>query len=88
MEKDKIHFIYGEKVTDLNVLKSEYFSQFSITEHPSLANDESVIMKLMDAYESNKEVLNKIKDADVCDSFEQGYNNALEYVFKLFKIRY
>ena len=53
------------------------------------------IAKLKDAYESNKEELNYIKDyieeygmtgdglTDATESFEQGYNNALEFVFRI-----
>lgn len=88
MGKNKTHFIYGEEVTDLNSFKNEHFFKFSTTEYPSLVDNELVMMKLMNAYDINKKILNKIKDEDVCDSFEQGYNNALEYVFELFKIRF
>ena len=53
------------------------------------------IAKLKDAYESNKEELKYIEDyirkwgatddglTDATESFEQGYNNALEFVFRV-----
>ena len=53
------------------------------------------IAKLKDAYEGNKEELKYIEDyirergatddglMDATESFEQGYNNALEFVFKV-----
>lgn len=53
------------------------------------------IAKLKDAYESNKEELKYVEDyikkwgatddglTDVTESFEQGYNNALEFVFRV-----
>lgn len=58
------------------------------------------IVKLKDAYEGNKENLRQvrkdIKDygrldngvSDVEDTFEMGYNNALEYVFSILGIEY
>ena len=53
------------------------------------------ITKLKDAYESNKEELKYVEDyikkwgatddglTDATESFEQGYNNALEFVFRV-----
>ena len=53
------------------------------------------IAKLKDAYESNKEELKYVEDhirkwgatddglTDATESFEQGYNNALEFVFRV-----
>lgn len=53
------------------------------------------IANLKDAYESNKEELKHIEEhieeygmtddglTDVTESFEQGYNNALEFVFRI-----
>lgn len=57
---------------------------------------EETIEKLKDTYDSNKEELismendfyANITDEDPEMSFEQGYNNALEYVFKLLGIEY
>ena len=56
------------------------------------------ITKLKDAYEGNKEELKYVEDYiekygmtsdglnDATESFEQGYNNALEFVFKVLGI--
>ena len=53
------------------------------------------IAKLKDAYESNKETLREVEEyieeygmtddglTDATESFEQGYNNALEFVFRV-----
>ena len=53
------------------------------------------IAKLKDAYESNKETLRELEEyieengvtddglTDATESFEQGYNNALEFVFRV-----
>ena len=57
---------------------------------------EETIKKLKDTYDSNKEELISMENdfyADIADenpemSFEQGYNNALEYVFGLLGIEY
>ena len=55
--------------------------------------------RLMSAYNDNKEELNKLEEfinengitddgiSDVTVSFEQGYNNALEYVFSVLGIK-
>ena len=56
------------------------------------------IAKLKDAYESNKEELNYVTKyikkhgatddglTDATESFEQGYNNALEFVFRILEV--
>jgi hypothetical protein len=53
------------------------------------------VAKLKDAYESNKEILREVEEhieeygmtddglTDATESFEQGYNNALEFVFRV-----
>ena len=53
------------------------------------------IAKLKESYESNKEVLKELEEyieengmtddglTDATESFEQGYNNALEMVFRI-----
>lgn len=55
--------------------------------------------RLMSVYNDNKEELNKLEEfinengitddgiSDVTVSFEQGYNNALEYVFSVLGIK-
>ena len=42
------------------------------------------IEMLRDSYESNKEDLQMLEEngVDISESFEQGYNNALEFVFR------
>lgn len=61
---------------------------------------EETLKKIKDTYESNKEELEKLSNYikennvtdygldDVSESFEQGYNNALEYVFGIIGISY
>ena len=56
------------------------------------------IQKIKDVYESNHEVLLAVEenddyydmysDNDINDSFEKGYNNALEYVMDILGIEY
>ncbi len=58
-----------------------------------------MIEKLVDAYESNKDLLyqletiideNGVLDTgveDINDTFETGYNNALQYVFSVLNIK-
>ena len=59
------------------------------------------IGKLKGTYKANKEELDKLDDyieeygfalddgiSDATDSFEQGYNNALEFVFEVLGIEY
>ncbi len=58
------------------------------------------IANLKDAYESNKEELKYIEDyieehgmtdnglTDATESFEQGYNNALEFVFRTLELKF
>lgn len=40
---------------------------------------------LRDSYESNKEDLKMLEgnEVDISESFERGYNNALEFVFRI-----
>lgn len=57
------------------------------------------IDKMKELYNSNKEALVKVKNyireygctddgvTDATESFEQGYNNALEYVFEILGIK-
>lgn len=53
------------------------------------------IKKLIDAYKANAEELEALVDAyeygyevgDPSESFEQGYNNALEFAFQILGIR-
>lgn len=53
------------------------------------ANISSDISKaILDIYESNKQTLELLDAEDVDSDFEQGYNNALEYVMKLLDIKY
>lgn len=59
---------------------------------------QETIQKLIDAYESNKDSLYNLYDileehgildngiTDIHDTFEMGYNNALQYVFRLLGI--
>lgn len=59
-----------------------------------------VVIKLQEAYKSNKEELSQIKSdlkdcgtldngiSDIEDSFEMGYNNAMEYVFSILGIEH
>ena len=56
------------------------------------------IAKLKEAYEGNKETLRELEKyiedniitdnglTDVAESFEQGYNNALEFVFRILEV--
>lgn len=56
-------------------------------------NMKKIERKLLEAYEANKEDLEELKemeeagdlpyDYSVSESFEQGYNNALEYALKI-----
>ena len=62
-------------------------------------NTNEMIEKLIDAYESNKDELYRSKEiidehgildngiSDIHDTFEMGYNNALQYVFKVLGIK-
>lgn len=62
--------------------------------------ENSIIGELLNIYESNKEDLKRIKHeirkygqtndglTDATESFEQGYNNALELVFDKLGIKY
>lgn len=43
---------------------------------------------ILDIYESNKQTLELLEVEGVDSDFEQGYNNALEYVMKLLDIEY
>ena len=66
----------------------------------SLMITKAQIKKIKDTYESNKEELAKLETfieengvtdydlEDVTESFEQGYNNALVYVFSILGIAY
>lgn len=66
----------------------------------SLMITKAQIKKIKDTYESNKEELAKLEAFieengvtdygldDVTESFEQGYNNALVYVFGILGIAY
>ena len=59
---------------------------------------QEAIQKLIDVYESNKDSLYNLYDileehgildngiTDIHDTFEMGYNNALQYVFELLGI--
>ena len=61
---------------------------------------DEIIQKLISTYESNKEELQVLEEfieehgetdegvSNVTESFEQGYNNALEYVFKILGIEF
>lgn len=58
------------------------------------------ITNLKDAYEGNKEELKYVEDyikeygmtddglSDATESFEQGYNNALEFVFRILDLKF
>lgn len=64
----------------------------------SITNEQ--IMKLKESYEDNKEALRNLEDyieeygmtddglSDVAESFEQGWNNALEFVFLTLGIKF
>ena len=43
---------------------------------------------ILDIYESNKQTIELLETEGVDSDFEQGYNNALEYVMKLLNIKF
>lgn len=43
---------------------------------------------ILDIYESNKQTIELLEAEGVDSDFEEGYNNALEYVMKLLDIKY
>lgn len=60
---------------------------------------DEMVKKLVESHQSNKETLQEMKEfiddvgylnnglTDINESFEMGYNNALEYVFKVLGIK-
>lgn len=77
------------------------FDKFNLPEDNEMAKQisEEMVKKLIDAYESNKDSLYKL-DAiidehgildngitDIHDTFEMGYNNALQYMFSVLGIK-
>lgn len=96
MENQRLNdFIAEQKEVINNLTKATNFIN-KVAEEP-LKEVKKVIKKIKGFYESNKEDLKEIENfintygylnnglTDASESFEQGYNNALEQVISLFK---
>ena len=81
---------YGYYPKDFELIKEEFNIKKITQDLTKVKITKEKLKYILDIYLSNKETLGELEEEvdDICETFEQGYNNGIEFVLNILGIEY
>lgn len=87
---DYLTLMYGYYPKDFELIKEEFDVEKITQDLTKVKITKEKLKYILNTYLSNKEILGELEEKvdDVCETFEQGYNNGIEFVLNILGIEY
>lgn len=81
---------YGYYPKNFELIKEEFDIKKITQDLTKVKITQEKLKYILDIYLSNKEILGELEEEadDICETFEQGYNNGIEFVLNILGIEY